>query len=443
MRLLVVSRSPMMAMTLRAEGFDVSDLRPPRFTEWLQSDSDEVDALVLDLADPRVALQAVIELRARARMAPALLVSGEDDGWDELAVRELPAAQVLPLPVTRPALLSALSELLNGQDPEASDTEVSADQTAGTAAESDLAESEAARENNGAPPAVASDKNLPQAPGFNTAPAFPADASAASAVAIDLTPIPEFGARATFPEPLPPAPPAPEGEPRDATIPTSLDAAEPQIEPINTEPTSNQPEAQATLRVDAQAHPPAPATFAAVPPAPHRHAAGDLDAPYLVRMLRERVSDLASVAEVAEVVIADAVDRVRAQAGALLVPDGTRWRVSGSVGLRTLERRLELDESSWLVTEVAHGGKGLIVEDSDIARNSLKGAPLASWRQLLVAPIALVEAILVLARGDNPFEEADLADLVTLNREAGPLLQVAMETRALARSLGDFADLET
>lgn len=193
-----------------------------------------------------------------------------------------------------------------------------------------------------------------------------------------------------------------------------------------------------------QVPPPPPAIPEPSPPPDLAQSSrpADLGTGQLVRLLQERLSDLVSVAEVADAVIADAVDRVKATAGALLVPDGESWRVSGGVGLRALEERLVLDEESWLVIEVARAGQGVIVEDSDIARNPLKGAPLASWQHLLLAPIARVEAILVLARADSPFDESDLTRLIGLSKEAGPLLQTAMETRALARSLAAFTDGE-
>ena len=437
MRLLVVSRSPMMAMTLRGESFEVLDLRPTRFPEWLASDSDDVDALVLDLADPRVALQAVIELRARARMAPALLVSSEDEGWDDLAVRDLPAARVLPLPVTRPALLSALSELLAEQNPGPDDPEHPTDQAHGSEQ----------------PPPPSEQNGTPEPPPAGqltrlaTAPAFPADVSAVAAVAVTIAPAPILD----LAHPRPTPHPTEHLEREGSAVPAAVDSTRPDASPVISpaEDGAGPIEASGTTTQSPEASTPAPQ--ASVPPAPpapvtERPAApatpAEVSAAQLVRLLTERVVDLVSVAEVADVIIADAVERVRAQAGALLVPDGARWRVSGGVGLRPLEQRLELDETSWLVTEVAQAGQGVIVEDSDIARNPLKGAPLASWRHILAAPIPLVEAILVLARAEQPFEESDLGRLVALSKEAGPLLRTAMETRTLARSLATFSELE-
>jgi hypothetical protein len=125
----------------------------------------------------------------------------------------------------------------------------------------------------------------------------------------------------------------------------------------------------------------------------------------------------------------------------LLVPDEGAWRVAAGVGLRPLEHRYELHGDSWLVQQVAQAHKGVIVEESDIARDQLQGAPLASWRHLLAAPIPEIEALLLLARReDPPFDEGDLTVLATLGAEAGALLSAAVDTRSLARAMWEFRD---
>jgi hypothetical protein len=161
----------------------------------------------------------------------------------------------------------------------------------------------------------------------------------------------------------------------------------------------------------------------------------------MVRELIKRADELYGVPETAEVIITDAVEHTDADAGALIVPDEGSWRVAAGVGLRSLEHRYELHAESWLIQQVAQAHKGAIIEESDIAREQLQGAPLASWRHLLAAPIPQVEALLVLARReDPPFDEGDLTVLATLGNEAGPLLAAAIETRALARRLWEFRD---
>jgi hypothetical protein len=161
----------------------------------------------------------------------------------------------------------------------------------------------------------------------------------------------------------------------------------------------------------------------------------------LVRRLTTLVGALYGVRETAEVVIADAVERTAASAGALLVADGGRWRVAAGVNLRPLEHRYELGADSWLVAEIAHGHRGAIIEDTDVARSPLHGAPLASHRHLLAVPVPTVAGLLLVARDDDPhFTQDDLLMLDRVGQEAAPLLSAALETRALARALAEFRD---
>jgi len=150
---------------------------------------------------------------------------------------------------------------------------------------------------------------------------------------------------------------------------------------------------------------------------------------------------LFGVPETAEIVIADAVARTGADAGALIVPDRGAWRVAAGLGLRPLEHRYELHAESWLVEQIACGHKGAIIEGSDIARERLQGSPLASWRHLLAAPVPSVVALILLARReDPPFDEENLRFLAALGEEAAPLLGSAIDTRTLARCLWTFRD---
>jgi hypothetical protein len=161
----------------------------------------------------------------------------------------------------------------------------------------------------------------------------------------------------------------------------------------------------------------------------------------LVRALAASVHELYGVRETAEVVVADAVERTAAGAGALLVPDGGRWRVAAGVHLRPLEHRYELDADSWLVAEIARGYRGATIENTDVARSPLHGAPLASRRHLLAVPVPTVEGLLLVARDDDPaFTEDDLLLLARVGQEAAPLLSAALDTRALARALSEFTD---
>jgi hypothetical protein len=162
-----------------------------------------------------------------------------------------------------------------------------------------------------------------------------------------------------------------------------------------------------------------------------------------VGVLLQSANVLYTLAETAEVIVEDAIDRAAASAGALLVPDGEVWRVAGGVGLRTLEYRYQLTNESWLIEKVGESHRGLLIENSDVARQALHGAPLASRAHLLAVPVPDVTAVLMLSRDeDPPFTESVLASLAQLAREAGPLLQRAIDLRALARAMAKHLDPE-
>lgn len=392
-RVLVVSRNPAMAMGLSGADHEVVDLRPPAFADWIDSDA-RVDALVLDLENPRLAAAAVGNLRAHAKPAPVLLVASDRPGWDDPSLRDLPGTQVLPLPVSRPALLAALDRLLApvaapvGEVPRHTDVVQALEELVLDAADL-LPDSE------------------------------------------DDVPVPTARAAAAPRQPEPDAGPA---EPTLSSVPrTQRRSAVPAVDM-----TASLRELQA-LRPPAV--PPAPARPAEPTTAP-APAAPPAESPIgLVRRLLAEVGGLFGVPETAEVVISDAVERTRADAGALLVPDGGSWRVAAGVRLRPLEHRYQLAEDSWLVEKVARAHQGVIIEESDVAREQIHGAPLASWRHLLAAPVPQVHAVLLLARReDPPFDESALATLAALGVEAQPLLSAAVDTRALSRALREFRD---
>jgi len=161
----------------------------------------------------------------------------------------------------------------------------------------------------------------------------------------------------------------------------------------------------------------------------------------LVRALLVRVGELDGLAAITDVVVKSGVERTGADAGAVLVPDGDQWSVAGGMGLRPVEHRFQLASDSWLVREVALGSRGVIIEDSDIARSRLRGAPLASWRHLIAAPVPRVGAVILLARRDDPpFDEGALAHLAAVAEEASPHLAASIDVRALARALDGFRD---
>jgi hypothetical protein len=171
-------------------------------------------------------------------------------------------------------------------------------------------------------------------------------------------------------------------------------------------------------------------------------SAGQPRTPELVRMLLQRTDELYGVVDTAQALADDVVERADADAAAVLVPDGAIWRVSAGVGLRPLERRLILDESHWMITEIASTGRAVLVEDTDIVRQQLAGAPLAAWRHLLAVPVPDVRAAVILARGQEagPFTDRDLTAVVPTVREAATLLAQALEARRLARLLSSLRE---
>jgi hypothetical protein len=166
-----------------------------------------------------------------------------------------------------------------------------------------------------------------------------------------------------------------------------------------------------------------------------------LDAIDLVRSLSARVTDLTGVPETADIVVDEAVVRTGSEAGALLVRDGDIWRVAAGAGLRALEHRFQLAPEHWLVSEVATQGHALIIEESDVARHNLFGAPLANWEELLIAPVPDTGAVLLVARHTGGYDDLELAQLSELTEEAAPLMSAALDARALARSLEELRDL--
>jgi hypothetical protein len=159
-----------------------------------------------------------------------------------------------------------------------------------------------------------------------------------------------------------------------------------------------------------------------------------------VRTLRTSLHDLSSVREVATVVAEAAAERVVAERIAIVLPDGPVWRVAGGVGLRAVEERLMVEPQHWLITDVLAGHRGAVIEHTDITRAQLRGSPLASMDQLMVATSQSLRAVVIAGRDDPAFGVLDLAGLRAVLVEAEPALEEAMAVRNLARDLAPFAD---
>jgi hypothetical protein len=146
------------------------------------------------------------------------------------------------------------------------------------------------------------------------------------------------------------------------------------------------------------------------------------------------------VADTAGVVLSRATEAAAADAATVLVPDDGVWRVEAGSGLRPLEERLQLNASHWLVTEIAIGRRGLLIKNTDVARNQLAGAPLASWANLLAAPVA-DDVFLLLARERSAFTREDLTRVAGAVAGFDTLMNDAIDVRRLARKMIDYLDL--
>jgi hypothetical protein len=332
-------------------------------------------------------------------------------------ITELPGAEVLPLPITSTSLQAAVGRLLAepGHDLEARDgggsheADVAAPAEAHPADDGEVTTPEVTPAEDAADARPAADAVVPAQPTRGGRPALRRSPRTADSVRKALSGA-DFSAQVASVAAVSAVDPEPAH--RDLVRPTT-DAPAQAMEPGE-------------------------------PSWPDRQAGRTMDsANALARALIVRRDELYGVPETAEVIVLDAADRVGAEATALLLPDGRRWRVAAGTGLSGIETRFELEEDSWVVERVARSSKGVIVEDTDVARRPFQRAPLSSRKHLLAAPIALVEGVLLAARDtDQPFDEKDLAALAALASEAGLLLAAALDVRELARALDPFRDLD-
>ncbi|HEY6794919.1 MAG TPA: hypothetical protein VI248_09570, partial [Kineosporiaceae bacterium] len=108
-RLLVVSRSMALALRL-ADTHDVVEASVDHLATL--HPSPDVDAVVLDVGEPALAVQTIDRLRRDGDTTPLLVVSGYQAAWAGLTAIDVPGVVVVPLPVTRAALLEGIDRLL-------------------------------------------------------------------------------------------------------------------------------------------------------------------------------------------------------------------------------------------------------------------------------------------------------------------------------------------
>jgi hypothetical protein len=107
-RLLIASRSMALSMRL-ADAHDIVEHSPDELGDLRPGE--DVDAVVLDVGEASVAVDAVNRLRGLGYETPVLLVSGYHHEWSGVAAMELPGVKVVPLPITRVALLEGVGYL--------------------------------------------------------------------------------------------------------------------------------------------------------------------------------------------------------------------------------------------------------------------------------------------------------------------------------------------
>lgn len=160
----------------------------------------------------------------------------------------------------------------------------------------------------------------------------------------------------------------------------------------------------------------------------------------LVARLVLLTEDLVGMAETVNVVLAEAMERMAADAGCILAPDDESWRVVAATGLRDGERRLKVDEKHWLIRELIGAHHAIVVLDSDVVRSRMANAPLAHWPHLIAVPIGETQCLILLGRRGVPFGEADVGELAAVAEEATPLITAALDVQRLARALADYCD---
>jgi hypothetical protein len=162
----------------------------------------------------------------------------------------------------------------------------------------------------------------------------------------------------------------------------------------------------------------------------------------LVRKLSGLAARLESPSHVGARIAALALELLRADAAAVLVPDNGDWSVAAGVNLRRVQTRLRLRPDHWLIREVLRGKNGLVVADTDAARARLAGVPLSQWKHLLALSVSDADSLVIVTRGEQPFDADDLSRLSCALVGDAPLLAQTLEIRDLARALARFTDRE-
>lgn len=409
--LLVVTRNPAMTIAL-VVGHAVLDLRPAALEEWIGlHPAARFDAAVIDTDETDAPLQ-VARLRKRFPALPLVVI---EYGPVELTESLRPNVIRVGMPLNRLALADALAVALGGEPVARTEDEVGRALTGRRAARV---------ERIGRPERLAA-----------------ADL-AAGTTAVATSAVPGAAAVRADVEGLPtPAV-------RDVVVAATAPAptADPELPAVQLVSVPPAPRAPIPVQVTAASAPGPDVHRPGSPARPkglveRRRAPNQLATARSLLNQLERFDELVGLPQVADVVVSGTVDVVAADGCALLVPDGCQWRVSAGIGLRRLEQRIVLEADHWLIREVVNRKQGLLVEETTLAREALRGAPLASRRHVAAVGVPLVDAVLVVGRfEDPPFDDRALKALVQVAIRAAGLLDDALAVRDLARKLFPFVD---
>lgn len=418
-RILVVASNSSLAIGLAVGVNDVVDLRPRQLASWIAG-SERADVAVLALPSRDAAIAAVKEFQSAGCAVPVALVSNSGEDWST-PVPDYPCrVEILSLPLGRPELLSAVARLLHPTDAAVID--------AATPAE------KAPIHGDRAPLTADPGMLIPGEPPLLAA-AAPFQSSSRRLSALLGSAARDAGLSARLRVASRAETPRLTAKTAELRDPVISEVSGPPDRGVVVATTDAQPVAGHEGLIAPPAHRPSFTTHAsfATPGAP---------AMDLIRGLLRCVADLVSLEELAQRLADAASSRTSAAATAVLLPDGSVWEVVGGCALRPLEHRCRLSSESWLVGTVALDSRGLLIDQTDIARQRLAGAPLAGRQQLLAAPIPGVKGIVLAARDDRPFTAEELTGVVALGEHAAGGLTDALDTRALARQMDSFRGLQ-
>lgn len=110
-RLLIISRS--LALGMRLTDLHEVDERSADDLEQHLPEVEGFDVLVLDVGDPVLAVNTVNSLREDEQAVPVMLISGYQPEWEQVEAQQVEGVHVVPLPITRQALLRGVAILLD------------------------------------------------------------------------------------------------------------------------------------------------------------------------------------------------------------------------------------------------------------------------------------------------------------------------------------------